>query len=161
GSRESTVFRGRLSNYNAFLVSLTHLFYLTLDLSRGRVETSILTRIEPELEAVVAAISEEFDILAGPQRQGEKLPSSRLNKAFAALEAKVSAIRDQGAFSTTPLQTTMAFYGGFAALRSLRNELDNMRSLAEGLPRVGQPLPVAKAHWDFLPTIDWFWVKTG
>ena len=31
----------------------------------------------------------------------------------------------------------------------------------EGLPRVGQPMPEAKPHWGFLPTIDWFWVKVG
>jgi uncharacterized membrane protein YccC len=161
GSRESTVFKGRLANYNAFLASLTHLFYLVLDLSRSRAETSMLSRIDHELEAVAVAISEEFDILAGPHRPGEKLRLSRLNEAFAAFEEKVSEIRDQGAFSSTPLQTQLAFYGGFAALRSLRDELNNMRSLAQGLPRLGQPLPVARPHWDFLPTIDWFWVKIG
>ena len=161
GSRESTVFKARLANYNAFLASLTHLFHLVLDLSRGRVETSILSRIEPEVEAVAVAVSEEFEILAGPHRPGEKLRLSRLNEAFAAFEEKVSEIRDQGAFSSTPLQTNLAFYGGFAALRSLRDELNNVRSLAQGLPRFGQPAPEAKPHWDFLPTIDWFWVKIG
>jgi uncharacterized membrane protein YccC len=161
GSRESTVFKARLANYNAFLTSLTHLFSLVLDLSRGRIETSILSRMDHELEAVAAAISEEFDILAGAHRPGEKLRSSRLNEAFASFEEKVSEIRDQGAFSSMPLQTDLAFYGRFAALRSLRDELNNMRSLAQGLPRLGQPLPVAKPHWDFLPTIDWFWVKIG
>jgi uncharacterized membrane protein YccC len=161
GSRESTVFRTRLSNYNAFLASLTHLFYLTLDLSRGKIESSVLSRMEPELDSVVAAVSAEFEILAGPHPPGERLHPSRLNEAFATFEEKVREIRDQGVFSTMPLQTSIAFYGGFAALRSLRDELNNMRSLAEGLPRVGQPLPVAKPHWDFLPTIDWFWVKIG
>jgi uncharacterized membrane protein YccC len=160
GSRESTVFRARLANYDAFLTSLTHLFHLALDLSRGQVETSMLSRLEPELEAVAAAISEEFDILAGPHRPGDKLRSSRLNEAFAAFEEKVSEIRDQGALSTQ-LQTSLAFHGGFAALRSLHDELNNMRSLAQGLPRLGQPLPGARPHQDFLPTIDWFWVKIG
>jgi Fusaric acid resistance protein family len=161
GSRESTVFRARLANYNAFLASLTDLFHHALDLSRGQVETSILSRIEYELEAVAAAISEEFDILAGPHRPGEKLRSSRLNEAFAGFEDKVSEIRDQGAFSSMPLQTKLAFYGGFAALRSLRDELNNMRYLAQGLPGLGQLGPEAKPHSDFLPTIDWFWVKIG
>jgi uncharacterized membrane protein YccC len=161
GSRESTGFSARLANYNAFLVSLTHLFYLALDLSRGQVETSVLSRIERELESVAAAISEEFDILTGPHRPGEKLRPSRLNEAFTAFEEKVNEIRNQGTFITAPLKTTMTFYGGFAALRALREELNNFRSLAEGLPRFGQPLPVAKPHWDFLPTIDWFWVKIG
>jgi hypothetical protein len=31
----------------------------------------------------------------------------------------------------------------------------------EGLPRFGQPLPEAKPHWDFLPAIDWFWVRVA
>jgi uncharacterized membrane protein YccC len=161
GSRESTGFRARLANYDAFLASLTHLFHLALDLSRGKVETSILSRIEHELEALAAAISEEFDILAEPHRPGEKLRPSRLNEAFAALEVKVSEIRDQGVFSSTALQTNLAFYGGFAALRSLRDELNNMRSLAQGLPCLGQPVSEVKPRLDFLPTIDWFWVKIG
>jgi len=29
------------------------------------------------------------------------------------------------------------------------------------LPRVGHPLPEAKPQWDFLPGIDWFWVKAA
>ena len=160
-SRESTVFKARLATYNAFLASLTHLFYLALDLSRGQVETSVLSRIEQELEAVAAAISEEFEILAEPHRPGGKLRPSRLNEAFAAFAEKVSEIRDQGASNGTRLQTNLAFYRGLAALRSLRDELNNMRSLAQGLPRLGQPAPGAKPHWDILPTIDWFWVKIG
>jgi hypothetical protein len=43
----------------------------------------------------------------------------------------------------------------------LRDALNNIRSLSEGLPRLGQPLPEPKPHWNFIPTIDWFWVKTG
>jgi len=161
GSRESTSFRARLANYDALLASLTHLFHLALDLSRGKVETSILSRIEPQLEALAAAISEEFDILAEPHRPGEKLRTSRLNEAFAALEEKVSEIRDQGVFSSTAVQTNLAFYGGFAALRSLRDELNNMRNLAQSLPRRGQAAPEVKPRSDFLPAIDWFWVKIG
>jgi hypothetical protein len=84
-----------------------------------------------------------------------------LNEAFAAFEKKVNEIRDQQTFVTVPPETTRAFYAGFAALRLLRDELNNIRSLAEGLPRHGQPLPEAKPHWNFLPTIDWFWVKAG
>ena len=65
GARESTVFSARLSNYNAFLVSLTNLFHAALDLSRHQVEPSILDRVQHEIELVAAAISEEFDILTG------------------------------------------------------------------------------------------------
>ena len=161
GSRESTVFRARIANYNAFLASLTHLFHLALDLSRGQVEASILNRLEPELEALAAAISEEFDILVGPHRSGEKLRSSRLNEAFAAFEGKVREIQNPGAFSSAQPEANLAFYGGLAALRSLRDELNNMRSLMQGLPGRGQPAPDAKPHTDPLSTIDWFWVKIG
>jgi hypothetical protein len=160
GARESTVFSAHLSTYNAYLVSLTNLFHAGLDLSRHRVEPSILGRMQHEIESVAAAISEEFDILVG-QHRGEKLRPSRLNEAFAAFEKKVNEIRDQETFVTVPSETTRAFYAGFAALRLLRDELNNIRSLAEGLPRLGRPLPVAKPHWNFLPTIDWFWVRAG
>jgi uncharacterized membrane protein YccC len=161
GARESTVFNARLSNYNAFLVSLTNLFHVVLDLSRRQIEPAILGHMQHELELVASAISEEFDILTGPHRPGEKLRSSRLNEAFSAFELKVNEIREQGTFLAAPLKTTMAFYGHFSALRSLHDELNNIRSGVEGLPRLGQPVPEAKPHWDFLPTIDWFWVKVG
>ena len=160
GSRESTVFRARLENYNAFLAALTHLFHLALDLSRGKLETTILIRLEPELEALADAISEEFDILAGGHRPGEKFRSSGLNETFAAFEEKVSEIRDQGALGTQ-LNTNLGFYGGFAALRSLRDELNNMHSLMQGSPRLDQPTPDARRQSEFLPTIDWFWLKIG
>ena len=55
----------------------------------------------------------------------------------------------------------MAFAGHFAALRSLRDEFNNIRANIEGLPRTGQPLPESKPQWDLLPRIDWFWVKVG
>src|SRR4029077_14988528 len=61
GARESTVFSARLSNYNAFLVSLTNLFQVALDLSRRQVEPSILGNVRHELELVAGAISEEFE----------------------------------------------------------------------------------------------------
>jgi uncharacterized membrane protein YccC len=159
GARESTVFNARLSNYNAFLVSITNLFHVVLDLSRRRPESEILDPMRHELELVAAAISEEFDILTGPHLPGEKLRSSRLNEAFSAFEQKVIEIREQGTFLAAPLKSTAAFFGHFYALRSLRDELNNIRSGMEGLPRLGKPLPEAKPHWNILPTIDWFWVK--
>jgi hypothetical protein len=36
-----------------------------------------------------------------------------------------------------------------------------LRIPVSGLPRFGQPLPEAKPHWDFLPAIDWFWVRVA
>src|SRR6201997_4585809 len=60
GARESTFFSARLSNYNAFLVSLTNLFRAGLDLSRYRVEQRLLDHIRQEAESLQAAISDEF-----------------------------------------------------------------------------------------------------
>jgi uncharacterized membrane protein YccC len=161
GARESTVFSARLSNYNAFLVSLINLFHAALSVSRRQGESLIVNHVLPELESLEAAILEEFDLLATPHRSGEKLRSTRLNEVYAAFERKVNEIRDAGVLIAAPLETAMKFAGHFAALRSLHDELNTIRSVLEDLPRFGQPLPEAKPHWDFLPTIDWFWVKTG
>lgn len=161
GARESTVFSARLSNYNAFLVSLTNLFPAGLYLSRHRVEPWFLDHMRQETESLLAAISDEFNILTTARSPGEKLRSSHLNEAFAALQEKVHEIRDHGFLTATPLQTAIAFAGHFAAIRSVCDELNNIRSAMEGLPRFSQPLPEAKPHWDFLPAIDWFWVRVG
>jgi hypothetical protein len=109
----------------------------------------------------LAAISDEFNILSAPLSPGEKLSSSRLNEAFAALEEKVHEMRDEGILSAAPLKTAMTFAGHFAALRLLCDELNNIRGALQGLPRSDQPLPEPQPHWDFLPAIDWFWVKVG
>jgi uncharacterized membrane protein YccC len=161
GARESTFFSARLSNYNAFLVSLTNLFRAGLDLSRYRVEQRFLDHMRQEAESLQAAISDEFNILTTSHPPGEKLRSSRVNEAFAALQEKFNETRDKGVLIAAPLQTAIAFAGHFAAIRSVCDELNNIRSAMEGLPRFGQPLPQAKPHWDFLPTIDWFWVRVG
>lgn len=162
GSRESTVFSARLSHYNSFLVSLINLFHAALNVSRWRRgETSILDHLRHDLELLEATISEEFAILTAPQLPGEKLPSSRLNEVFAAFEKRVNDIRDQGVLVAAPTDIAMKFAGHFGALRSFLDNLNNIRSAMEGLPRFGQQLPEAQPHWDFLPTIDWFWVKVG
>jgi len=161
GTRESTFFSARLSNYNAFLVSLINLFYAGLDLSRHRVEPWFLDHMRPEMESLLAAIADEFNILITVHAPGEKLRSSRLNEAFAALQEKVNETRDHGVLIAAPLQTAIALAGNFAAIRSLCDELNNIRSAMEGLSRFGEPPPEAKPHWDFLPPVDWFWVKVG
>ena len=161
GARESTFFSARLSNYNAFLVSLTNLFPARLYLSRHRVEPWFLDHLRQETESLLAAISDEFNILTTARSPGEKSPSSRLNEAFAALQEKVNEIRAHGVLAATPLQTAIAFAGHFAAVRTVCDELNNIRSAMEGLPRFGQALPEAKPHWDLLPSIDWFWVRVG
>src|SRR6266481_5187617 len=162
GSRESTVFSARLSHYNSFLVSLINLFHAALLVSRWRRgETSILEHLRHELELLEATISEEFAILTAPQLPGEKLRSSSLNEVFAAFEKRVNEVRDQGVLVAAPTEIAMKFAGHFGALHSLVDNLNNIRSAMEGLPRFGQQPPEAKPHWDFLPTIDWFWVKVG
>jgi uncharacterized membrane protein YccC len=162
GSMESTFFAARLSNYNAFLVSLMSLFQGALLLSSWRlVDAVIVDGLRAELELVSSAISKEVSILSGLHRPGEKLPPGCLQDAFAALVQKVEKLRDEAFFAAQPLRTVIVFGTHFAALRSLRDELSNIRSVTEGLPRFGQPLPEAKTHWDLLPTIDWFWVKVG
>jgi uncharacterized membrane protein YccC len=188
GARESPVFCARLANDNAFMVSLTNLFHAGLDFSRHRGEAWFLEQVRPEMESLFAAISDEFDILTGSLSSGEKIPariasgsdpggrSSSMNETFAAFEKKVHKIRDQGMLLRAPLQTAMDFAGEFAVLRSVRDELNSIRTAMEGLlragqldsakassfvPRSGTTVPEEKPDWDFLPTIDWLWVRVG
>ena len=169
GTRESTVLSARLANYNAFMVSLTNLFHASLDFSRHRGEAWFLDQVHFEMEFLFAAMSDEFDILSSASPPGKKLASSLINEAFASFETKVNQMREQGMLHQAPLQTAIDFAGELAVVRSLRDELNNLRSAMESLPRLGQPMPddlsdialakSGKPHWDFLPTIDWFWMK--
>jgi uncharacterized membrane protein YccC len=161
GARESTIFSARLSNYNAFLVSLTNLYHAALDLGQYRNVVWFLDHMRPQTESLSAAISEEFGILTAARSPGEHLPSTRLNEAFADFTKRVNEIRDHGVLIAAPLEASIAFAGYFAAIRALRDELNNIRNAMEGLPRFGQAQPEAKPHWDLLPRIDWFWVKVG
>jgi uncharacterized membrane protein YccC len=164
GARESTLFRARLANYHAFLVSLTDLFQSALDLERRRQDESpILENLRDELEAVNTAISEEFAILTRPRPRREKLPPSQLKERFALLEEKVNAIRGgpEKLFLTLPVAVVTAFLGHYSAIHAVCADLEDIRSAAEGLPRFGQLPPEDKPAWDFHPRIDWFWVKMG
>jgi uncharacterized membrane protein YccC len=162
GSMESTLFSARISNYNGFLVSLISLFQGSLLLGHWRrVDAAIAEQLRDELELVSTAISKEVSILSVTRRPGVRLAPGDLPEAFSALIQKVETLRDQGFFVAQPLQAVIVFGTHFAALRSLKDELINIRDLAEGLPRLNQPLPEAKPHWDLLPHIDWFWVKVG
>jgi len=162
GSMESTLFSARLSNYNGFLVSLISLFQGSLLLSHWRrVDAAIVQQLRAELELVSTAISKEVSILSATRRPGVRLAPGDLAEAFSALIQKVETLRDQGFFATQSSQAAIVFGTHFAALRSLKDELINIREMTEGLPRLNQPLPEAKPHWDLLPHIDWFWVKVG
>jgi uncharacterized membrane protein YccC len=162
GTRESVLFSSRVSNYNAFLVSLISLFHGAMYLTHKRlIDIPIVERVRDELAKVSSAIAEEGAILKRFTRPGQKLSSSSLNEAIDNLERKVLQIRTEGLLKAEPLEATMAFSGHCAALLSLRDEFSNIRATIEGLPRKDQPLPEAKPEWDLLPRIDWFWVKVG
>jgi len=164
GARESSFFRARLANYHAFLVALTDLFQSALDLERRRQDESpILENLRGELEAVNAAISEEFAILTRPRPGHEKLLPSQLRERFALLEEKVGAIRGgpEKLFLTLPVGVVAAFLGHYSAIHAVCGDLEDIRSAAEGLPRFGHLPPEHKPVWDFHPSIDWFWVKMG
>ena len=161
GARESAVFSARLGNYSAFLLGLNNLFHAGLALNRHRGEAWFLEHVQVELESLFTAISDEFDILLGSSSPGKELASSRINEAFAVLEAKVNQIRAQGRLLNAPLQTALDFAGEVAVLRRLRDELNNIRGAIEGLPRFGQRAPEEKRSWKVLPRIDWFWLGIG
>jgi len=162
GSRESVVFSARISNYNAFLVSLIDLSNATLDMSRWtQGETFIVNHMRHELEALEEAICEEFDILSEPLLQGEMRRSSKLNEVFAAFETKAREIRNHGILSGVPAGTAIAFGGYFGSLRSVHDNLNDIRRAMEGLPRFRPALPEAEPSGDCLQRIDWFWVKAG
>jgi hypothetical protein len=55
----------------------------------------------------------------------------------------------------------VGFSRGFVVLRSMRDELNNIRALTQSLPALGQPAPEPKLTSSLLPTIDWDWVKIG
>ena len=63
GARESTFFSARLSNYNAFLVSLTNLFPAGLYLSRHRVEPWFLDHLRQETESLLEGLRDLLCIL--------------------------------------------------------------------------------------------------
>jgi uncharacterized membrane protein YccC len=164
GARESTYFRTRLANYNAFLVSLTDLFQSTLDLEERRQDESpILENVRKEIEDLNAAISADFAILTPPRPRHEKLPPSRTTECFAILEKKVMTMRsgEGSPFLILPMEIVASFLGHYSAIRAVCKDLENIRGAMEGLPRFGQVPPARKIHWDFHPTIDWFWVQTG
>ena len=162
GARESTFFAARVSQYDAFLVTLNGLFQSGLDLGRHRGQAWFLDKMRPETEALLAAIGEEFDLLTAARPPGQLLRSGRLDEAFATFEAKVNALRARGVLLVAPVDQALALAGPLAALQSLCDELNQLRRAMAGLPRVGQPLPLApKAHRVVLPAPDWFWVRVA
>ena len=164
GGRESTNFRARMANFNAFLVALTDLFQSAASLERLRGDESHgLEHLRNELVALDAAIAEEFSVLTQRRPAGVRSTPSRLRPHLERLEAKVDSMRTDPAsvLRTSSTEIVGAFLVHVSALRAVCNDLENIRDALEGLPRHGQPLPQHKVLWDYLPTIDWFWVKNG
>src|SRR4029077_14211129 len=104
---------------------------------------------------------EEIRILSAPDVPGERLPPSSLNAAFAEVDQKVEKLRAQGLLLAEPIAVSVRFGSSFAALRSLRDELNNLRGITERLPRVGQVQPKPILGSSSGPAIDWFWVRIG
>ena len=163
GARESTVFAARLSQYDAFLVTLSGLFQAGLDLG----QTSRPSMVPgPDAAGDRSAVSRHWRGIRSskllPDAPGELLRSGRLDEAFARFEAKVNALRARGVLLVAPVDQALALAGSLAALQSLCDELNQLRRAMAGLPRVGQPLPLApKANREVLPAPDWFWVRVA
>jgi hypothetical protein len=162
GARESTRFYGRLGNYNAFLVSLTNLFQAALHLEKKRPEESqYIARIQDELATVMTAITQEFQILRNHYTPGTRLPETGIDQAFDALFEKVNELRMADLFIESSIEINIEFFAHLAVLRTIRNELLEMRQIKQGLPRLRAAAPERKRAWDLLPKIDWFWMRTA
>jgi p-hydroxybenzoic acid efflux pump subunit AaeB len=161
GARESSVFSAQLPSYDAHLVSLISVFDAVLYLAEWPLTGSFVDQLRDELEGVYRGLVEEVRILSAPRQPGERLPASSLNAAFAEVDQKVEKLRAQGALLAQPIAVSVTFGSSFAALRSLRDELNNLRDITERLPRVGQVQPKPILGWSRRPAIDWFWVKIG
>jgi hypothetical protein len=161
GARESSIFSAQLPSYDAYLVSLISVFDAALYLAEWPLTGSFVDQLRNELEGVYRGLVEEIRILSAPDVPGERLPASSLNAAFAEVDQKVEKLRAQGLLLAEPIAVSVRFGSSFAALRSLREELNNLRSITERLPRVGQVQPKPILGSRSQPAIDWFWVRIG
>ncbi len=161
GAQESHRFRQRIEDYRRHVVALTHLFEAMLDLHRVEAgEQELLDPVGGELRAYLGAVDAELAALER-WRTNPQLPPTELREAFATLEARVVALRREGLYLRADLRAVRAFFGHFATLRLIRDELVALRTIAGDLPRVRTaPKPVRRrrAH---LPTLDVFWLRQG
>jgi fusaric acid resistance family protein len=161
-AREGNNFRLHLPNYNAAITALVNLFQAGLILERWvPAEAPLLDRVKTETEGFAAAVSEELRKLQAFHSPGQSIPSSRLSEAFDSLEAKCIEVRDDGSIVSAPSEIGTSFLGHFAALQQIKEDLDVVREMITGLPRVGHPPPPIRKAWALIPEIDMFWLKTG
>ena len=161
-AREGNYFRLHLPNYNAAITALVNLFQAGLVLERWLpAEAPLLDRVKTETEGFVAAISEEFRMLQAFHSPGQPIPNSRLAEAFDSLESKYTELREDGSIVSAPIDIGTSFLGHFAALRQIKEDLEIVREMMTGLPRVGHPPPPIKKEWQLVPQIDRFWLQTG
>jgi len=161
GARESSVFSAQLPYYDAYLVSLIGVFDAVLYLAEWPLTGFFVDQLRDELDGVYRGLAEEVRILSASRQSGERLPASSLNAAFAEADQKVEKLRSQGALLAQPMAVSVTFGSSFAALRSLRDELNNLRGITEQLSRVGQAEPKPILGGSRQPAIDWFWVRIG
>ena len=161
GARESSIFSAHLPSYDAYLVSLISVFDAALYLVEWPLTGSVVDQLRKELDEVYRGLQEEIRILSAPGLPGERLPASSLDAAFAELDQKVEKLRGQGVLLAQPIAVSVTFGSSFAALRSLRDELNNLRGITERLPRVGRLQSKPILSWSRQPAIDWFWVRIG
>ena len=161
GARESSIFSAQLPSYDAYLVSLISVFDAALYLAEWPLTGPFVDQLRNELEGVYRGLVEEIRILSAPDVPGERLPASSLNAAFVEIDQKVEKLRAQGVLLAQPMAVSVTFGSSFAALRSLRDELNTLRDITERLPRVGQVRPKPILSRSSQPAIDWFWVRIG
>ena len=122
----------------------------------------ILEKLHDEMEAVNAAIGRVCNSYPAAT-QPREVAARPVESAFRASGRKSQRDprRTRESVSRLPGEIVTAFLGHYSAIQAVCDDLDNIHSAAEGLPRFGQVQPESKVIWDFLPTIDWFWVRTG
>ena len=160
GGRGSLYFRSRLGNYQRSVVALTHLFQALLELQRCRAEEApLLELVRPQIDAYLAALDADLAVLGNAKAASRNLPPVALNEAFAALEARITELREQGTFRQGAIAAGQAFFGHFAALRQTRDELNTVHQLVGELPRKWLPPAATPKRHTVLPAVDWFWVR--
>ena len=88
----------------------------------------------------------DLGVLGDVASEKRTLPPTEVERAYADLETKVKALREEGVFRQRDLAAGEAFFGHVAALRVLRDELTLVHQLVGELPRKHLPaVPLTQA----------------